>query len=482
MPLTDDEIKQLYAAGASEDEILEVAKAKHGQMTQAPAPPDQAAYGGARTAENLAKGAALVGSIGAPVASIAAGAPALPVLGGLAGAVGAGAATNYALEKLGITPALKGAAAKLREGATEYNSPSVLWNLMGYAGDEMMPKQALANVLEAAPALAEAYVATKGGALGGTLGAKGFRAVPQGSEPQALARTLTKGGLPVAEPVGVKPRDVIAPFAEAKGAAGAAVGAAKQAALETSKTAPEVIQAVREAAKGGLVKAGVPVVEGRLNPTLATEGAAPAEAVLGRLGDLGHIPEEATGAEAMRLSNNVLEGLKKIVSDSKVKGTGLAGRTSKSAISAWQKAIDDLGPQDKVAVAKSADKAFSKLADIVKMVEKSSSTQVGQAPSFNPRKFVSMWETMPAPMRAKFSPDEVALLDGLLTQRPSIPQQVLREAATRVKALGWSGLKFTPQTRFYEPRGKAPAGSYIPAAVGSTAFTKQLFTPKENQQ
>ena len=353
---------------------------------------------------------------------------------------------------------------------------------MGYAGDEMMPKQALANVLEAAPALAEAYVATKGGALGGTLGAKGFRAVPQGSEPQALARTLTKGGLPVAEPVGVKPRDVIAPFAEAKGAAGAAVGAAKQAALETSKTAPEVIQAVREAAKGGLVKAGVPVVEGRLNPTLATEGAAPAEAVLGRLGDLGHIPEEATGAEAMRLSNNVLEGLKKIVSDSKVKGTGLAGRTSKSAISAWQKAIDDLGPQDKVAVAKSADKAFSKLADIVKMVEKSSSTQVGQAPSFNPRKFVSMWETMPAPMRAKFSPDEVALLDGLLTQRPSIPQQVLREAATRVKALGWSGLKFTPQTRFYEPRGKAPAGSYIPAAVGSTAFTKQLFTPKENQQ
>lgn len=453
------------------------------QQAQAPAMPERPVDEGFKTAENVAKGAALIGGVGAPIAAIAGGAASLPILGGLAGAAGAGLAANYAMEKTGAAPWLRQTGQRLKDQAYQPETRSVPLNfILGMGAQAINPAALLGNVLETAPQLAEAYAATKGGAFGGQLGAAGLRAVPQGAEPQALARTLTKAGLPVAEPVGVKPRDVIAPFAEAKGAAGQAVGAAKEAAMTTDKTAPEVIQAVREAATRGLVKSGVPVVDNRLAPNLATEGAAPAEAVLGRVGELGAIPENATGAQAMKLSNNVLEGLKKIVSDSKRMGTGLAGRTTKGAIGEWQKAIDELGPQDKVAVAKAADKAFSKLADIVKMVEKSSSTQVGQAPAFNPRKFVSMWETMPAPMRSKFTADEVALLDGLLTQRPSLPQQVLREAASRVKALGWSGLKFTPQTRFYEPRGQAPAGSYVPAAVGTTAFTKQLFAPKENKQ
>jgi len=77
MPLTDDEIKQLYAAGASEDEILEVAKAKHGQMTQAPAPSaldraGQGALAGAVPGYSTYKTATQGGS-GTDIASAAAG-------------------------------------------------------------------------------------------------------------------------------------------------------------------------------------------------------------------------------------------------------------------------------------------------------------------------------------------------------------------------------------------------------------------------
>jgi hypothetical protein len=284
----------------------------------------------------------------------------------------------------------------------------------------------------------------------GTMPEMTRQAVKLGEEPSALARALNKSGLTVPMPEGKLPRQITGAFQEAKGAAGAEVGRAKEAALQTQLPAAQVLARIQEAARGGLQSAGVPMVRGQLAPTLATEGAAPAEMVLSKLDALKGIPKNVPGSEAMKLANNVLEGAQKTVADSKRLGTGLAGKTSKEALKAWQGALDALGPAEAVKASKAADSAFSKLATMTEMVEKSSKGMMGTAPGFSPNKFVQMWETMPERMRSRFTPEEVKTLDYMLKQDPGIIQTGITKALQFAKSKGLKGLTFSPSARFYE--------------------------------
>lgn len=293
-----------------------------------------------------------------------------------------------------------------------------------------------------------------------------MRAVPKGQEAAALSRAAGKIGLPIAAPIGEKPRDVINAWNAARQGLGAEVGAAKEAALQTEKSAPEVIGAVRKAVSGGLGKAKVPIVNGALTPSLATEPAA-AEKMLEQVGRLSAIPENATGSEALTLANNVLEGTKKAIAESKKLGTGLSGLTSKSVTSEWQKAIDALGPQDKVKVARELDSAYSKLMTLGGMATKAASTKTGAVAGFSPREFVFQWERLPEAARSKFTPAEVALLDGLTKQQPGWVSTGIQKALELAKNHGLRGLSWHPTTRFYEemvrPVGpRASASSVLP--------------------
>lgn len=324
------------------------------------------------------------------------------------------------------------------------------------------------------------FVAGLGGGMGGArLGGPAemaMKAVPQGEEAAALGRASNKMGIPVPPIVGDKPRDVMAAFGQAKRQAGEAVGAAKEAALQTEKTAPEVIKKSLYGINKGLEGAGVPIGEKGFTPEFAVEPAG-AKLLQEQAAKVGSIPRDTDPNEAMKLSNNILEQTKKMLAESKRQGTGQAGRTANMAVQEWQSAIDSLGPADKVAVAKAADSAFSKLSAMGKMAEKASMTKTGIAPSFSPREMVYAWERLPENMRGRFSADEQALMDAMLTQKPGLMQKAIQGVVEFAKRKGLKGISFHPTARFYEeaPRILGPQAATIGA-------TEALTVPDSSKQ
>lgn len=360
-----------------------------------------------------------------------------------------------------------GLAGKLKAGATgaELGMQGIKQALAGGAG---AGASSMAAEKMGAPGWLQ-FVAGLGGGMGGArLGGAPemtMKAVPQGTEAAALGRASNKMGLPVPPIVGDKPRDVMAAFGQAKRQAGEAVGSAKEAALQTEATAPDVIKKSLYGINRGLEQAGVPVGEKGFTPEFAVEPAG-ANLLREQAAKVGSIPRDTDPNEAMKLSNNILEQTKKMLADSKRQGTGQAGRTANMAVQEWQNAIDSLGDADKVAVAKAADSAFSKLSAMGKMAEKASMTKTGIAPSFSPREMVYAWERLPENMRGRFSADEVALMDAMLTQKPGLMQKAIQGVVEFAKRKGLKGISFHPTARFYEeaPRVLGPQA----AAIGAT--------------
>ncbi len=327
-----------------------------------------------------------------------------------------------------------------------------------------------------APWWGQALASIIGGAGAGRMAGptqSSLKPVSQGQEPQALARAAQQMGLPVEAPLSSKPRDVVAAFQNAKGVSGANVGAAKEAALQTAADAPEVIGRSLRGINKGLEKAGVPIGEGGFQPEFSVDPAG-ANLLREQAARVGSIPKDIDANEAMKLSNNVLEATKKILAESKRTGTGMAGRTANMAVQEWQSAIDSLGPADKVAAAKIADSAFSKLSALTKMTEKASGTKTGISPSFSPREFVYAWENMPANVRSRFDSSETQLLDAMLTQKPGLMQKAIQGAIEFAKSKGIKGISFHPTARFYEnsPDVIGPRAATFGAQEGVSSITE----------
>ena len=124
------------------------------------------------------------------------GASAVPITAGLAGALGVGALAHAGLEATGATPMLKRGAEALRSGIPEPKHQSVGLNMAENMLHEVAdPRAGMANLLEAAPTLAETYVASKAGPMAAEI--PGFlkrlalgNKVPQGQDASAFINTL----------------------------------------------------------------------------------------------------------------------------------------------------------------------------------------------------------------------------------------------------------------------------------------------------
>jgi hypothetical protein len=97
------------------------------------------------------------------------------------------------------------------------------------------------------------------------------------------------------------------------------------------------------------------------------------------------------------------------------------------------------------------------------MASKASNTKTGIAPSFSPREMVYEWERMPENVRSRFEPDEVAMLDAMLTQKPGVMTKAIQTVLEFAKSKGLKGLSFHPTARFYEP---------APRVIGPQAASK----------
>jgi len=311
------------------------------------------------------------------------------------------------------------------------------------------------------------------------------RAVPQGQEAQALSRAVQKMGLPVPLPASNAPEDVMTAWARGRDVAGEAVGKAKEAALQTSQSTPDVLARVM----GGIEKTarGVSpeaVISGKLLPG-ATKNKRAAEFVAGALEDISTIPEGIPANQAMKILNNKLESAKTLLETQESIGAGVPGRITGKAISRWQRVLNALGPKEQVAVARATDSAFSKLVTLQELAEKASTTMAEQSPTFRARNFVFDWQRMPLADKAKFSAEEKAILDALTKQEA---ESALAKAAQWVinqkKIIGSQALTFHPTARFYEPAVK----KLPPRAGGASAISTlrpqfiQALNNQENQQ
>lgn len=434
MPLTDAQVDQLILAGASDDDILAIEAEE-----DAKAAAEQPSLG--QKAGSFLKEAALrltpAGSVAElagqlsgdrPTSGFRAGLAAADLASlGLAGKVRAGVEGAKAGAR-GVASALLGGAGAGAGswGAEAAGAPAPVQLLAGLAGGMGAARAAGAPVVQAA--------------------------VPKGEEVAAVSRAAQRMGINVPTPATPRPRDVQEAWGGARRALGAEVGAAKEAALQTAAKAQEIPGAIGAAVQRSLAATDVPVTGGRLNPALAVNPAG-ARRALDKAALLYTIPEEATGPEALKMANNILEGFKKEISESTKLGTGVAGRNASAAASAWQEAIDSLGPADKVAAAKAIDSAFKKLVTLQKITEGSATLQGGNiTPIFSPRRFASLWEKLKPAERARFSPDEVAIIDAMIQQRPGIIDKAISGVVDYAKSKGVKGISFTPQPRFYEPR------------------------------
>lgn len=327
-----------------------------------------------------------------------------------------------------------------------------------------------------APGWLQLVAGLGGGMAGGRLGGPpemAMKAVPQGEEGAALGRAAQKMGLPVPPIISNKPREVMGAFGVAKKTAGEAVGAAKKAALQTEAPTAQVVKKSLYGINRGLEQAGVPVGEKGFQPEFSVEPAG-AKLLQEQAAKVQSIPSDTDPNEAMQLSNNILEATKKMLADSKKTGTGQAGRTANLAVQEWQSAIDSLGPADKVAAAKAADKIFSKLSALSKVTEKASMTKTGIEPSLSPREMVYQWERMPENMRGRFEANEQAFMDAMLQQKPGMMQKAIQGVVEFAKRKGLKGISFHPTARFYEeaPRVLGPQAVALGTEAAITSPNK----------
>lgn len=286
-----------------------------------------------------------------------------------------------------------------------------------------------------------------------------LRAIRSGEEANALARAAQGMGLPVAE---VAPQGKGIPWArtpevrrvweEARKGLGERVGETKRAAMKTEiATGPEVASVVGADVRAALAEAGVPKMSGALVPAGAPNKAA-AQMVIDNLSDLGVITPKTSPEQAMTIANNILERVKKQVSESGRFSEGLGGDISTKATAAWQKALDSLSPEDALAAHQDANKAFAKIATLQDMVESSAKGKgAGETPMFRPKDFLAQWEGMDNALKESvFSPGEIAALDLLTGQRRTLTQRVTGVIPNMLQNVRLRQLSFHPQTRFYE--------------------------------
>lgn len=457
MPLSDKQIDDLIARGASDDEILEISKSY--QMPQAKPQLNEESY-------DIMKGSGSVGFEGAsngfdlaigekigkaitPLGSVntisrgMAGQPVSPLEYGLAAADIMTAPLSFMLPgKGGAMAGLKGVGQAVAGGAGA--------GAAGLAAQEM-----------GAPVPVQLGAGLAGGVLGGRVGGvkpqEVTKLVPKRQEAQALSRVIQGMGIPMETPKSSRPGDVAEAFSGIRSKLGADVGAAKEALYQTEAATPLIRRRIAGAGYEALKKAGVPILESGMAPELSKNPEA-SKAVMETLDKLNSIPKDMPPAQAMEISNNLIEALQAKLAQSAKPGSpvNLKGPIMGESIGAMEKALKDLAPGDAAKVMESADSAFSKLATLHDMAFKSSKTMAQEGPRFNPRKFLFMWETMkPNEKAAKFTADEIAAIDFLVEQKdPNIFMQAARKgievAAGAVNKLGILDLKHHPATRFKE--------------------------------
>lgn len=279
------------------------------------------------------------------------------------------------------------------------------------------------------------------------------RNVPKGEEAQALARVM-KGplGLPVEVPPSSRPGDVKTMLDQARQKLGAAVGDAKAAAMGT--------EASTERAVGSVHLAGYEALKKALNglPPELSQNPAAANEVKGALDAIGSIDPAMPAPKALEAVNNIVEGLQRRLADSQKARlpVNLSGPIVGSATKAMQKSIDDLAPEEALAVAKAADRAYSKFKTLEGITYPASKTMAQEGPRLNPRKFLFGWETLdPAKKARAFDPEEIKAMDFLVQQKdPNILVRVAQAAAAgatkSLNKLGMQSLSFHPAIQFKE--------------------------------
>ena len=318
-----------------------------------------------------------------------------------------------------------------------------------------------------APVLVQLAAGILGGGVGGRVG--GFKPqdvtkqVPKGQEAQALSRVIQRMGIPIETPKSSKPGDVSQAFTGIREKLGKDVGAAKEAMFQTESATPLIRRRVAGAGYEALKKAGVPVTEAGLNPDL-TRNPAASKAVMDTLNKINSIPSDMEPKEAMRITNDLVEGLQDQLVQSQKPGSpvNLKGRIIGEPLGAMETAVKGLGPKGTGEAMDAADSAFAKLATLHDISFKSSKTMAQEGPRFNARKFLFTWDTMkPEKKASTFTPEEIAAVDFLVEQKdPNILMRVARKAvevgAAGVNKLGILDLKHHPATRFKEKTAPIP--------------------------
>lgn len=376
------------------------------------------------------------------------------------GLAGTGPMTPMGAGLAAMDIASLGLAGKVKAGAkgAELGVKGVKQALAGGAGAGLA---GLAAQEMGAPVPVQLGAGLAGGVLGGRVGGvkpqEVTKLVPKRQEAQALSRVIQGMGIPMETPKSSRPGDVAEAFSGIRSKLGADVGAAKEALYQTEAATPLIRRRVAGAGYEALKKAGVPILESGMAPELSKNPEA-SKAVMETLDKLNSIPKDMPPAQAMEISNNLIEALQAKLAQSAKPGSpvNLKGPIMGESIGAMEKALKDLAPGDAAKVMDSADSAFSKLATLHDMAFKSSKTMAQEGPRFNPRKFLFMWETMkPNEKAAKFTADEIAAIDFLVEQKdPNIFMQAARKgievAAGAVNKLGILDLKHHPATRFKE--------------------------------
>lgn len=197
MPLSDSQIDALIAEGATDDEILEISKARFSASKPTPMSTGRALaentpfgptmlrkqdtgsfYG--KGVEGAAQGLGDVGTAaGLGAAGMALGAA--PVALG----VGAGALVGAGLEKTGVSPWLREKGQQIREGGEVPQDPSVLKNFL-----KMLPREAAATGVEMVPAVTSGLLSGLG--MKGLV--KGASKIKPSTMPQAITDIEGYGG------------------------------------------------------------------------------------------------------------------------------------------------------------------------------------------------------------------------------------------------------------------------------------------------
>lgn len=381
-------------------------------------------------AMSLAQGAQVVGGIGAPIAAIASGAPAAPILGGLAGATIAGAGAHALMDATGAAPALKGAAEKVRSVLPEPKfggDLGVLKNFVSRAAEEFTPPGMLANALEFAPQLAEAYAGMRGGQAGGAIGAGaknlllGTPKVPQGQEGSAFLNTVNEAMGTPKVPVQDKMQmgDLYQGMENTRGQIGKQQGDIKEFAFKSADAPENVPATLNTAIQKALADLGVkPGKEGLSKSPEAVKALlkiskqdvpkatdlTDMDTLRGRLAGMGESarsPNSPTSQEAP-----FYEGASKAI---------------KNSIEAQ---IPSGAPKDAL---NTANKAYHTMLELEKMGYK-----MGTSGDFNPARALAVWKEVTPTEKARLDPDAVRALDELLTQKS---QGVLNYFVNVVKKL-----------------------------------------------